>query len=292
MDIDGDGHRDILSGTYSRQNRGMAGLFYVLHGNDDRTFRKAEVLKGTDGEPLVIPADGEERETEKICTRPFATDWDGDGHLDLVVGNFSGTFYLFRGEDRGRFAPKPTQLMAGNQPLRLPEAHSDPFVVDWDGDGDPDLLSGSSRGGVYWAENAAGPGKPPDLKPFRPLVAAPANRPADGKPVREADLTGPAQGTRVWAADVDGDGKLDLLIGDDITLVSPAKGLSEAEMAERYAEWKKEFKAAMDVYRKAADAKDDKARAKASEAYQKVYDRRSEFMVEDRTGYVWLYRRK
>ena len=51
VDLDGDGHRDILSGSYSRMERDMAGLFQVLYGKGNGTFRKAEVLKGTDGEP-------------------------------------------------------------------------------------------------------------------------------------------------------------------------------------------------------------------------------------------------
>src|SRR6185503_17156507 len=105
--------------------------------------------------------------TENICTRPFAVDWDGDGHLDLVVGNFSGTFYWFKGEGKGKFQPKPEAIMigkAGDRPLKVSGAHSDPFVIDWDGDGDLDLISGSSEGGVMWAENVAGKGKPPELR--------------------------------------------------------------------------------------------------------------------------------
>src|SRR3954466_8676950 len=95
----------------------MAGLFQVLYGKADGTFRRAEVLKGTDGEPLIIPLNGREM-TENICTRPYAIDWDGDGHLDLVVGTFAGTFYLFRGEGDGKFAPKPEQIMSGGKPLK------------------------------------------------------------------------------------------------------------------------------------------------------------------------------
>jgi hypothetical protein len=102
-----------------------------------------------------------EQMTENICTRPFAVDWDGDGHLDLVVGNFSGTFYWFKGQGKGKFPPKPELIKAGDSPLRIVGAHSDPFVIDWDGDGDFDLLSGSSDGGVQWAENRAGKGKAP-----------------------------------------------------------------------------------------------------------------------------------
>ena len=140
MDIDGDGRRDILSGSYSRAEKDMAGLFQILYGEPDGKFRKAEVLKGTDGEPLIIPHD-EQCDIKAICTRPFAVDWDGDGHLDLVVGNFAGTFYLFKGQGNGKFAPESLQINAYGRPLKI-YYHTDPFVIDWDGDGDLDLLSG------------------------------------------------------------------------------------------------------------------------------------------------------
>jgi len=289
VDLDGDGNVDILSGSYSRMDKDMAGLFQVLYGKKDGTFKKAEVLKGTDGEPLIIPAKGEEQLTEKICTRPFAVDYDGDGKLDLVVGNFSGTFYWFKGEGKGKFAPKPELIKAGDKPLKVPGAHSDPFVVDWDGDGDLDLISGSTDGGVYWAENTAGKGKPPKLKPFVELIK-PAPKTEYGKALREKDVTRPTYATRVWVADVNGDGKLDILVGDSVTLVSPAKGLTDEQMRKKEQEWQEEFKKAQAALAKAGEDKD--AREKASKRYREVYARRSEFVTEERTGFVWLYRRK
>jgi len=289
VDIDGDGHLDILSGSYSRMDRDMAGLLQVLHGKGDGTFGKAEVLKGTDGKPLIIPAKGEGELTEKICTRPFAIDWDGDGHLDLVVGNFSGTFYWFKGQGKGKFLPKPEPIMAGGKPLKLPGAHSDPFVVDWDGDGDLDIVSGCSDGGVYWAENKAGKGKPPELSPFRPLIK-PGKAVKYGEPLSEGDLTGPTHATRVWVADVNGDGKLDLLVGDSVTLISPVKGVGPEEFKKKFAKWQEDFKAAGAALNSGVG--DEKARAKAVAEYNKVYGRRSEFMHEEMTGFVWLYLRK
>ncbi len=295
----------------------MAGLFQVLHGKADGKFGKAEVLKGTDGEPLIIPADDEQL-TEKICTRPFAADWNGDGHLDLVVGNFSGTFYWFRGEGKGKFQPKPERIKSGNKPLKIDGVHSDPFIIDWDGDGDLDLVTGSSDGGVYWAQNKAGKGKMPDLEPLKALIETPpkwGERTEAPKTLREGDLTRPTYATRVWVDDINGDGKLDLLVGDSVTLVSPANGLSDAEMTKKYAEWQEEFKKAQAAITKAQaaitaaqrkDAKDDKddkdakdrkaekeeARKKAYEEYNKVYRKRSEFMQEEMTGFVWLYLQK
>ena len=269
----------------------MAGLFQVLYGKGDGTFRKAEVLKGTDGNPLIIPTDGENQLTEKICTRPFAVDWDGDGNLDLVVGNFSGTFYWFKGQGKGKFLPKPEMIKAGGSPLRVPGAHSDPFVIDLDGDGSLDLVSGCSNGGVYWARNKAAKGKMPDLEPFQPLIKpGPPVKP--GQLLRESDLTGPTHATRVWVADVNGDGKLDLLVGDCVTLVSPAKGVSEAEFKKKYAGWKKEWETAAAALERAEAGNDEKEQTRWRGMVNRIAARRDEFMQEERTGFVWVYLRK
>lgn len=289
MDINGDGHRDILSGSYSRMDKEMAGLFQVLYGNADGSFRPAEVVKGTDGEPLIIPPPNAESITESICTRPFAVDWDADGHLDLVVGNFSGTFYWFKGEGKGKFQPKPFAIKIGDEPLRIKGHHSDPFVVDWDGDGALDLISGSSNGGVQWARNRAGKGKPPELGPFEWLIE-PGRSVEYGQPLSEDELTGPTTSTRVWVADVNGDGKLDLLVGDSVTLVAPAKGLSAEDFKKKFSDWQNALEAAG---KELSSNTGDKAKLeKANEEYVKVYNQRTEFMTEDRTGFIWLYLQK
>jgi hypothetical protein len=271
----------------------MAGLFQVLRGKGDGTFKKAATLNGTDGKPLIIPVRGKPGEGEdwvnNICTRPFAADWDGDGHLDLVVGNFPGTFYLFKGRGKGEFLPVPEQIKAGDQPLKSPGHHSDPFVIDWDGDGDLDLLSGSSEGGVLWAENRAGPGKAPVLGAFRELIK-PCSSIEYGQILHDADLKGPLTCTRVWADDVNGDGKLDLLVGDLVTLISPAANVSEDDFRKRFADWNKALSEAANPP-SPAEA-DQSKRNEARQRIQQLYQQRNEFMAEDRTGFVWLYLRK
>jgi len=266
----------------------MAGLFQVLHGKADGTFGRPEVLKGTDGEPLIIPLNGRQM-TENICTRPFAVDWDGDGHLDLVVGNFAGTFHLFKGSGRGKFLPQPEEIKAGDQPLKIEGCHSDPFVVAWDGAGDLDLLSGSSDGGVQWAENRAGPGKPPQMASFRSLIEH-GPQLEHGQILRDENLKGPVSCTRIWVDDFNSDGKLDLLVGDTAPLLSPADGLTEAEFKARFAEWNKSIGEAVSQLN--SGVTDQKKRNKAQQHYQQLYNQRSEFTKEDRTGFVWLYLRK
>ncbi len=272
----------------------MAGLFQVLYGKPDGTFRKAEVLKGTDGEPLIIPVRSKPGKGDDwangMCTRPFAVDWDGDGHLDLVVGTLPGKFYLFKGQGHGKFLPKPEEMKAGDRPLKFEGYHGDPFVVDWDGDGDLDILSGSDEGGVQWAENRAGPGKPPRLEPFRMLIEH-GPKIEYGQILQEADLKGPLDHTRIWVDDVNSDGKLDILVGDRAPLISPADGLSEQEFKKRWAEWMKTLGEASEKLH-AISKDDEKERPKAQQRIQDLIQQQSQFMKEDRTGFIWLYLRK
>jgi len=285
VDLNGDGFNDILSGSYSWDNRelGMAGTFQVLYGEDDGSFKKPIDLTGTDDAVLIIPAT-QENMVEKICTRPTATDWDGDGHTDLIVGNFAGTFYIFKGEGEGTFSPEPEQVMVGDVPLAVEGMHSDPFVVDWDGDGDMDLLSGSAQGGVFLSENTAGPGKTPVLSAFETIIE-PAGYPEAGGGMVP---TAPAGSTRVWVDDVNGDGKLDLLVGDTATLTSPAPGLTEEEMQQREAAWQEKMQSFQERF-ETAEELDEEARQDLMTEYSAHYQARSEFITEERTGFVWLY---
>jgi hypothetical protein len=293
VDLDGDGKRDILSGSYSRMEQPMAGLFQVLWGQPGGTFKKAAVLNGTDGKPLIIPVEGAPGQGEdwvkNICTRPFAVDWDADGHLDLVVGNFFGNFYVFKGEGKGKFLPVPEEIKVRDASLKIEGHHSDPFVIDWDGDGDLDLLSGSSQGGVQWAENRAGRGKPPQLEPFQSLIKH-GPQVEYGQVLREADLQGPLGSTRVWVDDFNSDGKFDVFVGDLVNLLSPADKLTEREFKEKLADWNKAYSEA--AAKMNAENIDEKGRTEAIERMQKLYSQRSEFMKEDSTGFVWLYLQK
>ena len=142
---------------------------------------------------------------------------------------------------------------------------------------------------MQWAKNRAGKGKPPDLAPFEWLIKP--GRPVEyGQLLSEEELTGPTSATRVWVADVNGDGKLDLLVGDSVTLIAPAKGVSVEEFKKKFAAWQK---AVESVTKELSSATaDQEKRNKASEEFNKTYNQRTEFMKEERTGFVWLYLQK
>jgi hypothetical protein len=299
VDLDQDGNRDILSGSYSRMGESMAGLFQVLWGQPGGTFKKAEPLKGTDGNELIIPVKGKPGEGDdwinNICTRPFAADWDADGDLDLVVGNFIGTFYLFQGEGQGKFAPVPEEMKTGDGAgLKVEGHHGDPFVIDWDKDGDLDILSGSDRGGIQWAENRAGPGKPAQLAPFKVLIPA-GGHVNFGDVLKEADIKLPLSSLRIWVDDYNGDGKLDIFVGDNVSLLSPADGLTEQQFREKFADWNK---AVTEVSQQRAEqsrkdaTQDNKELQALHERMNNLYQERTKFMKEDRTGFVWVYLQK
>ncbi|GAA5493917.1 hypothetical protein Rhal01_00069 [Rubritalea halochordaticola] len=271
MDLNGDGKMDILSGCYAAKGvKPMTGYFYVLWGEDGGKFSAPIPLKGEDDKPLLID---EESNVERICTRPTAVDWDGDGDLDLIVGNFKGTFYLFRGEGKGSFANKAEPVMADGAALKISGVHSDPICADIDGDGDLDLLSGSSSGGVQWAENTAGPGKEIALKAFQWLI-----EPTKISQVWSDDISGgPAGSTRVFADDVNGDGKLDILVGDQVTVNELASGATREDAQRKF-----------DVRSKLQKGTGEE-RAALMKEYRDLSNSMSKVVKSNRTGHVWLY---
>jgi hypothetical protein len=129
----------------------------------------------------------------------------------------------------------------------------------------------------------------PELGPFRPLIAAGPAVPY-GQPLAESELTGPTQSTRIWVDDVNSDGKLDILVGDRVTLIAPASGVGKEEFKSKFAAWQGDLETASEALQTVGS--DAGARRKANEEYRKVYVRRTEFMNEEMTGFVWLYLHK
>lgn len=78
-------------------------------------------------------------------------------------------------------------------------------------------------------------------------------------------------------------------MGDWVTLVAPADGLSAKDLKYKLAAWQDAYNAASNEFSNTAD---EAERVKIIERINKLNDQRSKLMTEDRTGFVWLYVRK
>ncbi|MEZ6195156.1 MAG: VCBS repeat-containing protein [Planctomycetota bacterium] len=235
-DVDGDGVADLISGCYSRHDSDMAGEFSLYRGRKGADFGPREILMTADEEEILeLPIPKGSDRICRVATAACVVDLDGDGRDDLLVGGL-GSFALYRGAKGGGFlAAKEPMTDAKGDRLYTP-AFAGPCCVDWDGDGDLDIVSGSKSGGVYLSENRGDRGRPA-FGEFVTLIAPPVEW--DGKqPPRFGDwhLNGPGDSTRVWVEDIDGDGRLDLLVGDRIDVYRPGEGLDEPTARRRWLE--------------------------------------------------------
>jgi hypothetical protein len=115
----------------------------------------------------------------------------------------------------------------------------------------------------------------------------------------------PSPSTRVWAVDWNRDGWLDLLVGDGATITNPKEGVTQEEYELR----KKDFTEKMQelqtkrqpLYERYQAATKDgqkpdeelmKEMQASSQEVSQLFQSRSEFQDEQRTGFVWLYVRK
>ena len=221
MDLNSDGRPDIISGSWPGQ------LYFFAGGKDG--FTKGEQLKGKDGKALKPGS----------ASTAFATDWDGDGDLDLLCGTIFGKVLLARREDKKSLVFSALEpLSIDGKPIVLSGkkggGDTAPITADWDGDGDQDLLVGVGNGSVFFFANTASPGeKLPKLSAPVNLVEGDEERAWGWSPEKHAGE--PARcGVRVkpCAVDYDGDGRLDLLVGDYNTETVKVRGpLNDEEKA-------------------------------------------------------------
>ena len=136
-------------------------------------------------------------------------DWNGDGHLDALVGGYAGDVRLFLGKPTGGFEDGTLLTFGNGTPFmhaidqgegKEPKIDAGAMIwcVDWDQDGDLDLLSGWFYGGLFLNRNLGSKTEPKLSTKFERLQIT------DG----EIDWGYQVQPSM---ADWDGDGRLDLI---------------------------------------------------------------------------------
>jgi hypothetical protein len=174
VDLDGDGDRDLLLGI-----GGQLG-WYERGGTAAAptwTRQAADPVGYGGGSSGASPAIG---------------DWNGDGAPDLVTGEHWGGLRFFWSDP-----PDPWSEAVFQFPFEL-SGDTAPALADWDGDSTLDLLLGQAHGRLEQYTNV-GTLSRPDWRPDGVLLTLPWTNHPHAFPT---------------FADVDGDGLVDLLVGE------------------------------------------------------------------------------
>ncbi len=189
-DIDGDGDADLAVGFPFTSIDHLLGYFR----ND-----------GTTSAPSFAEQTGADNPFDAASIRdaaPAFGDLDGDGDLDLIVGEKYGTLHTF--ENTGSAAnPVYVEQTGSANPFNGLDVGNmaTPALGDVDGDGDLDLVVGEHDGSLHYFENTGST-----------LLPAFTERTGSANPFNgfDAGATFPSP----VLTDLNGDGNLDVVVGD------------------------------------------------------------------------------
>jgi hypothetical protein len=203
-DFDGDGDFDLICGEF------LDGFTYYQNTG---TRQKPKFSLGK-----RLKSNGKYVRMDLEMITPVGIDWDKDGDTDLICGDEDGRVAFIENtgvlDDRKvpAFLP-PVYFQQEAQDIKC-GALATPVGIDWDGDGDDDIISGNTAGYIVFYENLSGP------KVAEPKWAAPRQLQADGKIIRimagaNGSIQGPAEAkwgyTTINVNDWDNDGLPDII---------------------------------------------------------------------------------
>lgn len=218
-DFDGDGDLDLLCGEF------LDGFSYFenVGTRTQPVYAAGQKLNDSLGQPLVM---------DLQMITPTAFDWDGDGDLDLIVGDEDGRVALVENSGKLRenqpvfHAPRYFQQQADTLKFG---ALATPCAYDWDGDGDEDILCGNTAGYIGLFENLG------SVENGLPKWAAPkllevqtGDAPHQKKPFRvlagsDGSIQGPCEAkwgyTTLSVADWDGDNDADIIFNSILSRI-------------------------------------------------------------------------
>ena len=228
VDYDGDGDQDIVVGVgdwsdyewdhaYDAQGRWrngpLHGYVYLITnaGSDEKPEypERPEMLRAGGG---LIDVFG--------WPSPNFNDFDGDGDLDLLCGEFLDGFTYFENQGtrkKPQYAAGRKMNGADGKPLVMDLQMITPTAFDWDGDKDLDLIVGDEDGRVALVENT---GK---LIDGQPVFLQPVYFQQQADTLKFGALATP------FAYDWDGDGDEDIISGNTAGYIGIFENLGNAE---------------------------------------------------------------
>jgi len=203
-DFDNDGDLDMICGEFVDRFT----WFENTETREKPVFAKGRFLKNHKG---IIRMDLE-------MMRTAAVDWNQDGNMDLLAGDEDGRIAFI--ENTGIIVDSMPEFKSAVYLKQEADfvkfgALVTPYSVDWDDDGDEDLICGCSAGYIGFIENIGGGDTPVWNKPVRLKADNHIIRIMAGN---NGSIQGPAE--RKWGytvlsvADWDGDGLKDIITND------------------------------------------------------------------------------